>query len=284
MKYFQFENDKQEIPLSKKNVHYLAKLAFDYAGIWIDPSRDYYFYHRLSKRVKTLNLPNFDAYCNLLKHDLSHEIDIFINEITTNVTSFFREEIHFNYLSTTIIPQLMKKNEQTHKIRIWSAGCSSGEEAYSIAMVINEIIPESLGWDVKILATDINSQVLDVAREGIYSEDCIDYFEHDKKKKFFLRGKNQQQGHVLIKPEIKKMVYFKRLNLMSNWPIHNLFDLIFCRNVIIYMQKETQKILINKFNSHLNLEGFLIVGHAESVKNVCDDFILIKNSIYQKIT
>jgi chemotaxis protein methyltransferase CheR len=282
MKALHFENNDREFLLTKESANFLSKIAYDYAGIWIDPSREYYFYHRLLKRIQLLNLPSFEAYCALLEEKGANELDMYINAITTNVTSFFREEIHFEYVASDIIPTLLKKNSLSHQIRIWSAGCSSGEEAYSIAITVAESMPVDSVWNVKILATDINSFVLDVAKIGIYEEEAIDYLTQQQKQHFFLKGTGQNQGKVIVKPELAKMITFNRLNLVTSWPMKSRFDVIFCRNVIIYMNKETQRSLISKFSAFLNPGGYLIIGNAESIIDITNDFKLIKNSVYQK--
>ncbi|TAK73687.1 MAG: protein-glutamate O-methyltransferase CheR [Gammaproteobacteria bacterium] len=269
-------------PLSPKNFQQLAKVAHDYAGIVLDNNKQHFIYNRLFKRLHKLNLSDLDTYCALIATGDRHELDAFINAITTKVTYFFREKFHFDYLSEVILPHLIKTKKNTHKIRIWSAGCASGEEAYSIAMVVYDMLPQNQLWDVKILATDIDSDSLVIARKAVYAASTIEHLDREQKKRWFLKGSAQNEGMIAVRPEIKNLVHFKHLNLINSWPMRGTFDIIFCRNVAIYLSKETQQTLFNKFRNYLPIGAFLIIGQAETLYQSSDCYTLIKNSIYQR--
>lgn len=269
------------IPFSKRSFMKLANIAKSNTGIALDISKKSLIYNRLSKRIDELHLPDFDTYCDLLEQGSRDELNIFINAITTNVTYFFREQIHFDYLREVILPELLISNRNTRQIRIWSAGCSSGEEPYSIAMCIKDKIPA--GWDLKILATDIDFDRLAIAKSGIYPESVIKDLSLEDKKKYFLKGTGKFQSMVAVNPIIKKYVSFKHLNLISHWPMRNLFDVIFCRNVAIYLTSEAQLLLFKRFRSYLPLRGYLIIGLAETLYQSSDSFKLIRNTIYKRI-
>jgi chemotaxis protein methyltransferase CheR len=272
------------LPFSEKNFDQLAKIANEHAGIFLDRTKKNLVYNRLIKRIVALNLPDFDAYCALIKRGDSHELDVFINAITTNVTYFYREKAHFEYLAKAIFPELIKTKKEP-KIRIWSAGCASGEEAYSIGMVVAEVSAEmslSRGWDIKILATDIDSDSLLVAKKGNYEESEISHLTPEQKNKWFSKIPHLP-GWVTIDPKIKNLVTFKHLNLIAHWPMRGKFDVIFCCNVAIYLNKEAQKQLFDRFRELLPLGGFLIIGLAETLYQSSDCFELIKNTIYQRV-
>jgi chemotaxis protein methyltransferase CheR len=210
------------------------------------------------------------------------EVPQFVNAITTNLTSFFREQHHFEFLVGKVLPELLERKSKDRKLRIWSAGCSTGEEPYSIAIVVQDFFRDKRGWDIKILATDIDSNVLDTARKGIYREDRTRDLPANVLQSSFQKGIGGNDGYVKIEPELKEMISFRQLNLMDGWPMRNSFDVIFCRNVVIYFSKQNQKILFDRFANALCSRGFLFIGHSESLFNVSNRFELISKTVYSR--
>ncbi len=271
---------KTEYKLGNKEFNFLRALVFDYSGISLSDEKRQLIYGRLSKRLRALSLNSFADYCHLLEKGDKEELRYFTNAMTTNLTSFFRESHHFDYLEKTILPDLMRIKADTRKIRIWSAGCSTGEEPYSIAMTVNKVIPDN--WDVRILATDIDSNVIQTAKKGIYNIDRITGIDRALLKKWFLKGKGTSAGNARVNSSLKSMVIFKQLNLMQDWPIKGMLDIIFCRNVVIYFDKPTQAKLFDRYANALNPDGYLFVGHSEALFKVTERFDLVGNTIYTK--
>jgi chemotaxis protein methyltransferase CheR len=258
----------------------------EHAGIHLTPSKRELVYGRLAKRLRHLGLSSFHQYCELLNEKENGELVQCINAITTNVTSFFREDHHFDYLATTVFPQLYDKYKHQIKprIRIWSAGCSSGEEPYSIAMILKKQVYFSEKWDIKILATDLDSNILDKARTGIYTLDQLEKIASGNHKHWFRKGLSKDKRQLHIAPEIKESIYFRQLNLTaSQWPMQGPFDVIFCRNVVIYFDKKTRQALLNRFADILSEDGYLFIGHSESLFGFTDRFKSVGKTMYKKI-
>ena len=206
-----------------------------------------------------------------------------VNAITTNLTAFFRENHHFEYLRDTVLPKLLIENKDERKIRIWSAGCSTGEEPYSLAITLKENLPANLHWDTQILATDIDSNVLAKASKGVYGEDRVADISKKILRDWFMKGKGENAGSVRIKPDARSLINFGQLNLMDNWSVGDVKDVIFCRNVVIYFDRESKTNLIDRYADNLKDGGYLFIGHSESLYKITDRFELIGNTIYQKI-
>ena len=268
-----------------KDFEYIRHRVTQSAGIHLTEAKRELVYGRLSKRLRALELDSFKEYCEILKSGDTEEFARCVNAITTNVTSFFRENHHFEYLTSVILPDLVKKNENTSKpeLRIWSAGCSSGEEPYSIAIAIKEYSPTLQNWNIKILATDLNSEILDIARTGIYKVQSIENTAIARRNRWFRKGVGANDGFVRIMPEIREMVHFRKLNLTGPWPIRKPFDIIFCRNVVIYFNNETRRNLINRFVDLLKDDGHLFVGHSESLLGVTDRLKSVGRTIHKKL-
>jgi chemotaxis protein methyltransferase CheR len=281
-------NFRKEFILTDEDFLYLSNLANDMAGIKLSEAKRELVYGRVTKRLRALDLDSFKEYCDLLKDnsDDSEEFTHFINAITTNVTSFFRENHHFEYLANDFLPEIIRKNANTNqpRMRIWSAGCSSGMEPYSIAMVLRENIKNIESWDIKILATDLDSNILDVARNGIYSNDKVTELPAQRRNKWFRSGKGENEGTIKICSEIRNMVSYNQLNLTEEWPMRGPFDAIFCRNVTIYFDKETRVKLLDRFAEHLKPEGILFVGHSESLFGLTSRFATIGKTMHKKIS
>ncbi|GAB4278722.1 MAG: hypothetical protein Kow0065_24730 [Methylomicrobium sp.] len=226
-------------------------------------------------------LTRFSDYCRLLENDSGTEFTQFINAITTNLTSFFRENHHFEYLKNRVIPELLEVKKSKRIIKAWSAGCSTGEEPYSLAMTLLENIPDD--WQVKILATDLDTQVLATAASGIYSFERVNGIAEQRLKRWFKKGKGKQSGKVKIKPELRNVITFKQLNLMQDWSFKTRFDVIFCRNVFIYFDKDTKMRLVSKYADVLEFPSHLFIGHSETLQHLTDRFESLGNTIYRKI-
>lgn len=271
----------KEFPFTDRDFNYIRDLVAERTGIVLSDIKRDMVYSRVVRRIRQLDVTNFTEYCALLKSGNEQEMVEFTNAITTNLTSFFREPHHFEYLTKTLLPEL-KAKKHDRKIRIWSAGCSSGEEPYSIAMTVRDYFPSNSGWDIKILATDLDTEMVTKASRGIYKEDRVTGIEKKHLKKWIRKGKGKMQGNVKICSELQDIISFKQLNLMHDWPIKGSFDFMFCRNVVIYFNKETQKELFDRYANLLMPEAGLFIGHSESLNNVSDRFNSLGKTIYRK--
>jgi len=255
---------QREFAYTRKDFHQLCALVDRHTGIQLGDGKEDMLYGRISRRIRKVGVNSFKAYIALLEQDEnSEEFGEFINAVTTNLTSFFRESHHFDYLKTTLLPELMQKNRASRRIRIWSAGSSTGEEPYSIAMSVAETMPP--GWDVKILATDLDTDVLAHGERGVYDDSRVDDLDRAVVQRWFVKSK-QQPGKVRVKPELMK------------GPI----DIIFCRNVIIYFDMPTKQKLMNRYADMLVPGGYLFLGHSEAMNNMSTRFVLDGKSVYTK--
>jgi chemotaxis protein methyltransferase CheR len=270
----------REFPMSQANFDKIKKIAYDITGIKLNNQKKNLVYNRLSRRIRDRNLIGFDDYCQLLLTAGNDEMTDFVNAITTNLTSFFRENHHFDYLIETVFPHLIKRNNPTKTVRIWSAGCSTGEEPYTISMCLHEKMPVA-SWDIKILASDLDTNVVQHGKQGVYSADRIDDIDIARKKRWFLKGAGGET--VKVKPELQKIISFMPLNLLNSWPMKGQFDVIFCRNVVIYFDKETQKKLFDRFADMLAPDGYLFIGNSETLNRISDRFKSLGKTMYQKI-
>lgn len=273
-------DSNREFNFQENDFKRVQKIVYDFAGIDLNDSKKNLVYNRLSKRIRFLEQSSFNEYLNYVEQVGEEEFVHLINAITTNLTFFFRENHHFEYLANTIIPELLKKNAASKKIRIWSAGCSTGEEPYSIAIVLKESVPA--GWDAKVVATDLDTNVINTGRTGVYPVDRLKGVSDARKKRWFLKGSGAQEGLAKVKPELQDSIEFGQLNLMDEWHHKATIDVIFCRNVVIYFDKPTQSRLFNRYADLLPSNGHLLIGHSESLYKVCDRFDLLGQTIYQK--
>jgi chemotaxis protein methyltransferase CheR len=275
------DHDDREFQFSDRDFQYLRQLVSRETGIVITDAKRQMVYSRLTRRLRALDLRDFRDYCRLLEEDAEGELNAFINAITTNLTSFFREPHHFAHLQKVVVPDLLKKNAASRRIRIWSAGCSTGEEPYSIAMAMAEVLPED-GWDCRILATDIDTDVLAKAERGIYAQERVAGIAQPRLKRWFSRGGGANQGLTRVSPQLHEMITFRRLNLMEEWPVRGPIDVMFCRNVVIYFDKETQRRIFDNFAERMADGACLFIGHSESLFKITDRFELIGQTIYRK--
>lgn len=272
----------QEFSFSEKDFERVRKVVYAHAGIHLAESKQNLVYNRLARRLRTLGIANFQSYLDYVEGDGQEtEFTHLINAITTNLTFFFREVHHFDYLQHELFPALIRRNADTKKVRIWSAGCSTGEEPYSLAIVAREVFPA--GWDVRIDASDLDTNVIETGRNGVYSIDALKGVSQERVKRWFLRGSGANAGLVKVKPELKEIIRFQQVNLMNDWPWNESFDIIFCRNVVIYFDKPTQQRLFSRYHQQLKANGHLFIGHSESLYKVSEQFKLLGKTIYQKI-
>ncbi|MBU2935005.1 MULTISPECIES: CheR family methyltransferase [Pacificibacter] len=260
----------------------IANLAHSEAGIVLSKSKESMVKSRLTRRLRALKIGDFDTYLNFLENDTNaDEISHFISALTTNVSHFFREEHHFSALRNDILPLLYTKLKMGQPVRIWSAGCSNGQEPYSIAMTLLEFDSNIGNYDIKILATDIDPEVLTYAIQGSYSGALTSGLPKNCEK-YFTCTKIMNDEVLQIKPNVKNLVSFRQLNLHAKWPMAGCFDVIFCRNVVIYFDDETQSQLYRRFANSLNDAGYLLLGHSERLgEEVSDLFKNIGVTIYQ---
>ncbi len=271
--------DLMSVELSNEQFSKISRVVNDICGIQLPPGKEGLVKSRLMKRLRVLGLGSFEEYVEFVENDetrqeLSHMIDM----LTTNKTNFFREIQHFNFLSKNILPNIISKK----KLRFWSAGCSSGEEPYSLAIQLREDIPQIDRMDIKILATDISNRVLEKAGNGMYDADLLSDIPQKMLTKYFTRVSNSSPPAFQAQDSLKSLIQFARLNLLSDWPMQGPFDVIFCRNVMIYFNQPTRQNLINRFWELLAPGGFLFIGHSESLTNSSHNYRYIQPAIYQK--
>lgn len=269
---------EQEINIGKINQQQFERVCnrlYDFCGIKMNDGKKELVQSRLSKRMIALKINSFDEYLSKAEKD-RNEFSQMIDSLTTNKTSFFRENQHFDFLRNRILPTIATK-----RLRIWSSACSSGEEPYSISILLNEAIPNFERWDARILATDISSHVLTKARNGIYSDEVLSIMQNDVRSKYFT-PLNTQPKTFAISEKIKKPISFARINLMAEWQMKGFFDVIFCRNVMIYFDKPTRSNLVSRMAKLLAPGGYLFVGHAESLTGTASGLTYIQPAIYRK--
>ncbi|NOZ68638.1 MAG: protein-glutamate O-methyltransferase [Deferribacteres bacterium] len=276
------------VRLSDKDFRRLSEFIQNECGIRMPDSKKILLESRLQKRLRHLGLSSFSAYCDYLfsPAGLENEVVHMIDVVTTNKTDFYREPRHFEYLVRKALPELMTKSGAgiNRNLMVWSAGCSTGEEPYTLAMVLSEFAKKSPGLNFRylILATDISTRALEKAKRGIYEEERVTPVPLEMKKKYLLRGKNKNRGLVRIVPELRALVKFRRLNFLEDFKMREYMDIIFCRNVIIYFERHTQEMLLNKFCRRLCTGGYLFIGHSETLSGLDLPLVQIEPTVYRK--
>lgn len=252
------------IELSPKDFDRICRLAKKGWGLNLDEAKKPLIRSRLSKRVNELGLSDFDVYCDLIQGGNTDEQEHFVNALTTNVTHFYRELHHFEYLEEKVLPELIARARKGGRVRIWSAGCSTGKEPYSIAGSILKLSPDAHSLNIRILATDIDASVLSKAEAGIYrNEDCS--FPSDARKSLVFEKTKSDQPNWTVRPDVQSLVTVRKLNLVDEWPMKGPFDVIMCRNVAIYFDKPTQAAIWKQFRRYLPEDGHLFIGHSERI-------------------
>jgi chemotaxis protein methyltransferase CheR len=265
----------REFSFSAEDFARVRNLIYGYAGISLSPIKKEMVYSRLVRRLRALNLSSFGSYLAYLEKNEAEERESFVNALTTNLTSFFRESHHFEILAEQMAAS------PARPFRIWCAAASSGEEAYSLAMTACEVFDTNTP-PVSILASDIDTHVLRAASEGIYPLERVEKMAPERLRRFFLRGSGSKAGMVRVRPELQALVEFQRINLLdSQWPIQTIFDAIFCRNVMIYFDRATQLRLLQHFKPHLHRDGLLYAGHSESFLHAADLFRNCGRTVYE---
>jgi chemotaxis protein methyltransferase CheR len=274
-----------EFEFTDGDFDFLSSLVTSHTGIMLGGHKRQLVYGRLTRRLRQLGIASFAQYCRYVERHLDEELGELVNAITTNLTAFFREHYHFEHLAEHALPDRMAKCGSNRRLRLWSAGCSTGEEPYSIAMTLAETLGSDLpAWDARILATDIDTQVLARADGGVYPEERIEGIAPERKQRWFRRGTGRNQGKVRVDDRLHELIAFRPLNLMDSlWPMRGPFDIIFCRNVVIYFDKSTQARLFDRYADLLAPDGYLYVGHSESLHGMSTRFKLIGRTIYQRI-
>lgn len=274
--------DGREFAFERRHFDLLRRLAREEAGIELNDTKTELIYGRLARRLRALHLSSFDEYCALVAAPGAAERADFVNAITTNFTSFFREDHHFEFLASEGLPRLMKNRGSGRRLRIWSAACSTGQEPYSIAVTAADAIPSEQAWDWRILATDIDSNAVARAEAGRYrAEEIASLRTNDARRRWFNQVGATADGMVQVDAALRKSIYFRVLNLMEPWPMSGPLDVIFCRNVVIYFSKETQRVLFDRFAELLAPDGYLFIGHSESMTSGSDRFEPVGRTIYR---
>ncbi len=276
------------VNIDDKEFNFLKDIIYEKTGISLAPHKKIMLQSRLNIRLRQNHLSSFVEYVTKLKTDkifLNSEIPEIINRITTNKTDFFRENHHFDYLKSTCFPMLEEKAKATgrKKIRIWSSASSTGEEPYSLAITVSEYFVGKPGWDIKIYASDIDTNVLEVAQKGTYREERLSPVKPEFKTKYFTMHQTEREKEYTAKPVLKELLIFKKINLLEEpYPIQEKVDIIFCRNVIIYFDKPTQQKIFSQMEKLLVDDGILIIGHSETMFGISENFKFLGHTIYQK--
>ncbi|MBM3115316.1 CheR family methyltransferase [Jeongeupia naejangsanensis] len=269
-----FTSPSREFPFSTQDFDKIRKMIYDYAGIALAPGKEDMVYGRLARRLRALGLSSFGDYLHRIESGDTREFELFTNSLTTNLTSFFREAHHF----PALIDQLRAQRERSGTLQLWCSASSTGEEAWSMAISACEAF-DTLTPPVQIVATDLDTNVLETGRTGIYSADDVEKLDPARVRRFFVR---QPDGKYQIRSELKSLVTFRQLNLIApSWHVRGPFDAIFCRNVMIYFDKPTQARILQRFAPLLKREGLLFVGHSENLYHSADLFKLRGKTIYQ---
>ncbi len=273
------------LTLSQKEFQHLSDLVYDYCGINLHQGKRELVRARLNKLVRAGGFSDFSSYMDHVMADSSRRaFSKLIDAICTNLTSFFRESQHFDYLRQVFLPERLRTKSKAGKrrLRAWSAGCSSGEEPYSIAMTLLESLDMPSHWDMAVLATDVSTRILEFARQGIYPKARVGQIPNALLSRYW-----QKQGHGADQvyqagSQLKDLIVFRHLNLMEEWPVRTSLDFIFCRNVMIYFDKATQEKLVNRYWQCLDRGGLLFTGHSESLAGIEHSFKYVQPTIYMK--
>lgn len=274
------EDREREFAFSNDDFRFLTELVGERTGIVLAQHKKDMVYSRLARRLRVLGLKSFAEYCEMVQGEQgADEIGNLVNAITTNLTNFFREGHHFEHLRDHVLAPMARNKER--RLRLWSAGSSSGMEAYSMAMTVRAALKDVDAWDARILATDIDTNMLRTGREGSYPLDQLENIPPDYRRDVLRDKKNEC---IVMSDALKQLIAFKTLNLLEHWPMKGPFDAIFCRNVVIYFDRPTQQALFNRMAQLLKPDGWLYIGHSENLFKVCDRFKTAGRTIYRRIS
>ncbi len=267
--------------LSDKDFDLFRKLVYANSGISLGDDRKDLLTNRLAKRIRTGGFGSYRDYYDFVVNDKSgQELIQLLNMISTNLTYFFRETKHYSLLQESVLPQLIAAKKRLHnrRIRFWSAACSTGEEVYSLLITVLPFLDPISAWDFKLLGSDISTKVLATAKEGRYARNQIKGFDPKRIPEYFL----EEDHSLVVKPDLKRLTKFARLNLLEPFPFKGKFEVIFCRNVMIYFDNSTKEQLINKFHKILTPGGYLFIGHSENLTGLRHNFSYIAPAVYRK--
>lgn len=268
----------REFSFSSADFDRVRKLIYHHAGISLSPVKQDMVYSRLARRLRATGAKSFCEYLDALEKTKGEEWERFVNSLTTNLTSFFRESHHFPILAEHLKKIIGRKN-----VRIWCSAASTGEEPYSIAMTVLEALGSGSSG-VSIVASDLDTNVLEAAKKGVYAFDRVSKLSQDRLKRFFLKGTGAQEGLVAVRPEVRAMIDFRRINLLdSSYPVPSGLDVIFCRNVMIYFDKQTQYKILQKFHPLMNSDALLFAGHSESFLHAANLFRSLGKTVYSPL-
>lgn len=272
------EEAERQFSFTRRDFQKIRDLIYTRAGITLADNKRDMVYNRIVKRVRLFGLKDFSSYLAMLEADADQaEWEQFTNALTTNLTAFFREAHHFE-----ILQDYLQSLGSARPITLWCSAASTGEEPYSIAMAAVEAFG-SFSAPVRILATDLDTHVLEQGRKGVYTLDRLDKMDAERKRRFFLRGKGDKSGYCKVVPELQAMISFRQLNLLdARWPVRGPFEAVFCRNVMIYFDKPTQYAILKKFVPVIQPHGLLFAGHSESFMHASDLFRTTGRTVYQR--
>jgi chemotaxis protein methyltransferase CheR len=263
----------------------LSSFIYTEFGIKMPEVKKVMLQSRLQKRLRDLRMSSYEEYCEFVfsKEGEAMELIHMIDVVTTNKTDFFREPTHFDFLRQTVLPEHMARSGSLMPLKVWSAGCSSGEEVYTLAMVFSEFQQEHKKFDYSIFGTDISTRILQKAVDAIYTEERVANIPLEIKRKYFLRSKDRVKPTVRVTPELRNKASYMRLNFMDDqYPVSEVFDIIFCRNVLIYFDRATQQHVINKLCDKLKTGGYFFLGHSESITSMKVPLVQLKPTIFMK--
>ena len=272
--------------MTSNDFNRLSNFIFKQSGIKMPPVKKVMLQSRLQKRLRQLKITSFKEYADYVFSDMGQKNEIIhmLDVVSTNKTDFFRESVHFEYLTQAVLPDFIENQKLNYNLKVWSAGCSSGEEPYTIAIVLNEFKKKNLKFNFSILGTDISTQILQNAATAVYKEERIANIPIELKKDYFLKNKDREKKTVRVIKDLRKKVEYQRLNFMnSTYNLPDIYDIIFCRNVLIYFNREIQEQVINKLCCKLKKSGYLFIGHSESILGMKVPLEQIKPTIFRRI-
>jgi len=275
-----------KLQLSDADFKKLSQFIYNNYGIKMPEAKKIMLQSRLQKRLSVMKINSFSEYCDFLfskegeQMELIHMIDV----VTTNKTDFYREAAHFDFMREVVLPEYMQQNKSRKPMKLWSAGCSSGEEPYTMSFVLSDFADKVSGFDYQILGTDISTRILEKAVTAIYAEDRVSIVPLEIKRKYLLKSKDRQKPTVRVIPELRRKVNFQRLNFMdASYDISEVFDVIFCRNVLIYFDRPTQEAVINKLCTKLRTGGYFFLGHSESITSMKVPLVQLRPTVFMKV-